>query len=269
MYVFLYVLYAPCRTPTAAPATPSRSTEARRDASKPIRSKAYPHGFPWLTGELKDKAALGSTLVLRCVEVLEIAPKSTVCAWEHPEDLGRARNGVPAQEKRNGDYSFLNQCEFGADYLKPTRLLSDAHGVLAVGHPGWPTFNKEDYYMGPLPRSCGHSHPPLIGTQQAGGFKTGPTAAYPPGMNQMLAKLLFEHWYNKPLTPSEGRDSTRTSTRSSTIAEADRKAEDPSKEEEAVGTPTRPSICLEGAKWKALTEQGCAPKATSVRPSER
>ena len=33
---------------------------------------------------------------MRCIEVLDVASADTVCVWEHPEDLGRARNGVPA-----------------------------------------------------------------------------------------------------------------------------------------------------------------------------
>ena len=35
-------------------------------------------------------------------------------------------------------------------------------------------------------------------------LKTGPTAAYPIEMNQMLANLVFLHWFNQALTPAEG-----------------------------------------------------------------
>ena len=58
--------------------------------------------------------------------------------------------------------------------------------------------------MGPLPRHCGHEHPPLIGSTPQGGFTTGPTAAYPEAMNQMLASLVFDHWFNRAPTPLEG-----------------------------------------------------------------
>ena len=92
------------------------------------------------------------------------------------------------------------------DYPKPTRLLSDADGLLQKGHPGWPSFNKDDYYLGPLPRHCGHQHPPLSGASAQGGFKTGPTAAYPLGMNQMLASLVFDHWFCRALAPLEGEE---------------------------------------------------------------
>ena len=193
----------------------SRAVWSNKIGPRPVRSRDFPHGFPWLKGELKEKAAIGSKLVLRCVEVLDIAPPYTVCVWEHPEDLGRSRNGVPASvwqleevrraaKKRRMETIAFHQCTYGADYPKPTRLLSDAHGLLQLGYPGWPVLNKELYYLGPLPRACGHERPPLIGTNTNGGFKTGPTAAYPIEMNQMLANLVFLHWFNQALTPAEG-----------------------------------------------------------------
>ena len=172
----------------------SRAVWSSKIGPRPVRSRDFPHGFPWLKGELKEKAEIGSKWVMRCAEVLEIAPPYTACAWEHPEDLGRSRNGVPASvwhleevrraaKKRRMETSAFHQCTYGADYPKPTRLLSDAHGLLQLGYPGWPVLNKELYYLGPLPRTCGHEHPPLIGTNTNGGFKTGPTATYPTEMN--------------------------------------------------------------------------------------
>ena len=107
---------------------------------------------------------------MRCVEVLQIAPLDTVCVWEHPEDLGRARNGVPASvwqleevrkvaKQRHMDTVVFHQCTYRADCPKPTRLLSDARGLIQKGYPGWPVVNKEGLYFGPFPRSCGHDNP--------------------------------------------------------------------------------------------------------------
>ena len=197
----------------------SRAVWANRLGPKPVRSREFPFGFPWLKSDLKEKADLGTTLVLRCVETLEVAPHQTICLWEHPEDLGRARNGTPASvwqlealrtaaKKRGMDTIAFHQCEYGADYPKPTRFLSDAKGLLQLGFGGWPVFNKDLYYLGPLPRSCGHSHQPLIGTENGGGFKTGPTAAYPPAMNNMIASLLFNDWIQRqPTAPVGGGES--------------------------------------------------------------
>ena len=121
----------------------SRAVWSNKLGPKPIRSRQFPYGFPWLKGDLKEKAEIGSKLVLRCVEVLEIAPVDTICVWEHPEDLGRSRNGTPASvwqleevrkaaTKRRMETIVFHQCTYGADYAKPTRLLSDAKGFTAT-----------------------------------------------------------------------------------------------------------------------------------------
>eukprot|EP00435_Cladocopium_sp_Y103_P020829 s3622_g5.t1 len=102
----------------------SRAVWANKLGPRPVRSREYPWGFPWLVGELRDKAALGTLLVMRCIEVLEVAPPLTVCLWEHPEDLGRARNGTPASvwqlpelrraaKKRRMDTIVFHQCTYG------------------------------------------------------------------------------------------------------------------------------------------------------------
>ena len=189
----------------------SRAVWANRLGPKPVRSREFPFGFPWLKGDLKEKAELGTLLVMRCIETLEIAPAKTVCLWEHPEDLGRSRNGTPASvwqlealravaKKRGMESIVFHQCTYGADYPKPTRFLSEADGLLQLGFSGWPILSKDLYYLGPLPRSCGHAHRALIGANDTGGFKTAPTAAYPPQMNEMIATLLFQHWH-KHLPP--------------------------------------------------------------------
>ena len=72
-----------------------RAVWSNKIGPRPVRSRDFPHGFPWLKGELKEKAAIGSKLVLRCVEVLDIAPPYTVCVWEHPEDLGVQGTACP------------------------------------------------------------------------------------------------------------------------------------------------------------------------------
>ena len=119
----------------------SRAVWSNKLGPKPVRSRDFPHGFPWLVGDLKEKAHIGTTLVMRCIEVLEIAPPTTICLWEHPEDLGRTRNGVPASiwqleqlrsaaKRRGMETIVFHQCTCGANYPKPTRLLSDANGLL-------------------------------------------------------------------------------------------------------------------------------------------
>eukprot|EP00435_Cladocopium_sp_Y103_P008775 s235_g2.t1 len=208
-YYDIILMSPPC-------STWSRALWANRHGPNPVRSREFPWGFPWLSGAQKDKAELGTILVMRCIEVLNIAPPAVICFWEHPEDLGRARNGTPASvwqldelrqaaKRRKMETVAIHQCAYGADYPKPTRLLSDAHGLLQVGFHGWPVLNKDLYYMGPLPRACGQNHDPLIGTNEEGQFKTAPTAAYPPQMNNMIATLVFNHWLRALPSTSVGK----------------------------------------------------------------
>ena len=193
----------------------SRAVWANRLGPKPVRSREFPFGFPWLKAELKEKADLGTTLVMRCIEALELAPGETVCLWEHPEDLGRARNGTPASmwqlealrkvaKKRGMDTIAFHQCTYGADYPKPTRFLSDARGLLQLGFGGWPTFNKDLYYLGPLPRSCGHSHQPLIGAEDGGGLQDSAYSGLP-SRNESDDRLIAV----QPLAPKPAHDACR------------------------------------------------------------
>ena len=126
---------------------------------------------------------------------------------EHPEDLGRTHRRTPAsifqltevREAHQG-HNFVSvaghQCQFkGCDRKKPTRMLSDIMGIAKFGYPGWPTFDPAGYYMGPLPRDCGHIHnQAMIGRNSRGGFNTAPTAAYPPGMCRFIAVEIFKEW---------------------------------------------------------------------------
>ena len=133
--------------------------------------------------------------------------------WEHPEDLGRTRNGEPASvwqlpETRAiaTDEDFItvagHQCQYaGVDRKKPTRLLGNIPGLRAFGRTGLPCFDTSGWYKGPLPHSCGHNHSQkMIGRTAEGGFHTSPTAAYPEAMCQWIANIVFNSWTGKTLT---------------------------------------------------------------------
>ena len=87
--------------------------------------------------------------------------------WEHPEDLGTTPRGCPAsvwqlQQVRKAYSEFPcttaagYQCQFdGVDYAKPTRILTNIMSLKSFGYVGWPTFDKDGWYTGPLPDSCG------------------------------------------------------------------------------------------------------------------
>ena len=96
---------------------------------------------------------------------------------EHPEDLGAMFSTphkdigkepasiwqLPEIRKAFGDSTHWcvggHQCQYpGVDRRKPTRLLSDLVGVADFGIDKWPSFDQAGYYVGPLPKDCGHKH---------------------------------------------------------------------------------------------------------------
>ena len=89
-----------------------------------------------------------------------------------------------------------HQCQFGVDRAKPTRIWSDILSLRAFGFEGWPIFDEEGWYIGPLPKSCGHDHKErTIGkTPDGQAFNISPSAAYPPKMCEFLAWHFFKAW---------------------------------------------------------------------------
>ena len=101
---------------------------------------------------------------------------------------------------------------------KPTGLWTDIPAMADFGHVGWPVLDKQDVYRGPLPRDCGHKHKRrMIGKAKGGGFNTSPTAAYPPGMCEFLARRIFQNFVDHLESPGGGgRPSVRPRVQGST-----------------------------------------------------
>ena len=77
--------------------------------------------------------------------------------WRHPVHLSR---GAPMPVPRSRPQ-------------EPTRLFSDIGSLADFGRMGWPRFDSRDYYVGPLPKECGHRHKQrMIGKNRRGGFHT-------------------------------------------------------------------------------------------------
>jgi len=126
---------------------------------------------------------------------------------EHPEDLGRTTNGTPGTvwqlekvKELGTDEGVLTgallQSEFGTAYSKPTRLLGRLPGLHDKTAPGWPSFDAEDTYIGPLPKYGTEGGPRspqgtarLIGSSQ-GRFATAAAAAWPTPLCDWLARLV-------------------------------------------------------------------------------
>jgi len=178
----------------------SRARHANTKGPRPVRSRVHPRGLPWLQGAARRHVHEANVLVDFAVKAIAAQhltnPGLTVL--EHPEDLGRVPGGTPGTiwqlrkvreltESRDVVTGAINQSEFGTTYPKPTRLLGRLPGLSKHMSEGWPTFDSEDYYLGPLSKSSTASAR-LIG--QAGrSFATAASAAWPERLCDVIANL--------------------------------------------------------------------------------
>ena len=58
-------------------------------------------------------------------------------------------------------------------------------------HEGFPRFDANFRYLGPLPRDCGHVHSHKLVGKDNNQWKTAPSAAYPAGMCEFIAHSIF------------------------------------------------------------------------------
>ena len=191
--------------------THSRAVWSNSKGPGPVRDRAHPRGFPWLRGADRAKCEAANLLLDRALVAVRAgwqSPAQSAFLLEHPEDLGAvSSNRVPAsiwQDERlrelvrqcHGHSGALHQCRYeGALSSKPTRLASNLPNFADLVVLGWPGFVSLDVYRGPLPRSCGHAHPPLIGMDpRTNEFRTTPSAVYPPGMCQDIAQMVFSEY---------------------------------------------------------------------------
>ena len=238
----LTVIAAPCNKH-------SRAVFANSDGPKPIRDFWHPRGFKDLPAEARILADESNTLLDFGVQAIEAVAEAMAKAvswrtpralFEFPEDLGEAKLGTPAsawQETRlvkagqqGMDRGAVFQCEWAEiTYQKPTGLMTNIREIVAHEgfYAGWPAFisgkmpcgrPSPRIYNGPLPRLCKHGnrHEALIGRSKDGGFKTGPTGAYPPDFCRKLAKCCLADFCRRmsskadAITPMEGRAAEST-----------------------------------------------------------
>ena len=143
----------------------SRSRSANNRGPRPIRSKKFPRGFPWLRGSSLMQARCANTLVDFTVEVLAAQMQNSpgLTILEHPEDLGRTGNDVPGsiwqldaikelKGKGNVITGAIRQSDFGTTYQKPTRLLGRLPGLAGHVFEGWPCFDGGGLLHRPAPQ---------------------------------------------------------------------------------------------------------------------
>lgn len=192
--------------------THSRARNANRYGPPPVRSKLYPYGFPWLTGKLKKEVELANSFVEQTIEACRAASLAQSAYFiEHPEDLGATvDNQQPASifaleelhklaQETGAVTAAFHQCPWNSLSQKPTRVVStlpikDSNVFDNKLYFEWPQLDKFGFYHGPLPRKCGHFHPPLIKrTLDDASFRTSLAAAYPPQMCLWLAYMIVAY----------------------------------------------------------------------------
>lgn len=192
------IVSPPCNTFSRA-----RFQWRRYPGPRPLRSRTWPKGFPWLSNVNAKIVNEANEFVLQCINACYVVVQHD--GWfllEHPEDLGIVDGEVPGsiwqwEEIHNllawchGITMAIHQCQFGALTSKPTRLMCNFQVRDRRCHLGFPKFDKNYRYLGPLPPKCGHRHTYKLMGKTGNRWNTSPSAAYPPGMCKFIADAIF------------------------------------------------------------------------------
>ena len=193
--------------------TYSRVKFANRNGPRPSRTAAWRRGFPWLKGNSKRLVQLANTLTDFTWSAAKLQAKLVpgLLLLEFPEDLGAVSHGsmqgvIPASfwqyedlnevlKLENTTTVAVHQADYGAPYLKPTRLLfKGVPSSTGKFFRGLPRFDNLGYYTGPLPRRNASQEglKTLARRSTDKGFRTSGTAAWPPKLCEWIAKSLDE-----------------------------------------------------------------------------
>ena len=170
---------------------------------RPLRSKSWPRGFPWLNSSNSHIVQEANHFVDKCIEACNLCHASAgKFLFERPEDLGVVHGEHPGSvwqwpeiheliASTRAHCFAVHQCHFGADTPKPTRFMTTLHTQDTRCLQTLPRFDKLGFYKGPLPRDCGHVHARNLIGKSNGAWNTGPSASYPPLLCEFLAGLIL------------------------------------------------------------------------------
>ena len=145
----------------------------KQPGPRPLRSDAWPRGFPWLANSALHKVQVANRFIDQCLKATFFAAEvGSFFMWEAPEHFGRTADGnVPSSiwawaemidcipRLKAGTFVHY-MCEFGADVAKPTRYLTNLPFFKRSPRPyaTLPSFDADMRYKGPLPGACPHGH---------------------------------------------------------------------------------------------------------------
>ena len=157
------IVSPPCNTFSRA-----RFQFRQHPGPKPLRTRMWPRGFPWLSTANKVKVEEANMFVERCIKACHIADTIGFFILEHPEDLETVEGEQPVSIWQWTEvleliaaYGALplQYINAGLGHRHPSQDVStnmevdDNRCYLAL-----PKFDKLDFYKGPLPKQCGHVH---------------------------------------------------------------------------------------------------------------
>ena len=190
----------------------SRVKYANNLGPRPSRSFLHKRGFPWLMGETKRIVEIANKLADFTFEIILAQARNFpgLVLVEFPEDLGSVKYGRwqgvrpasiwqwDAMEEVRRTPGFVElgilQSDYGANYLKPTRILLRGKPSGQHWYLGPATFDKDGYYSGPLPKQDPTKQNLITLARKPGdkGFRTSGTAAWPPNLCRWAAESLNE-----------------------------------------------------------------------------
>ena len=165
-----------------------------------LRSAEHRYGLPkgQLTPAEADQVSLGTYFALQSARIADTASACGVpWALENPEprhnpvSLFLLPEFVALAKAPGVQQTDFDQCTFGAASTKPTRILGKGVSFGRIQgrcqHPktwqSWTgrTGSREEGRV---------AHPPLVGKDSSGRYKTHAAAAYPAALNQVLAEAI-------------------------------------------------------------------------------
>ena len=190
-------------------ATFSRARYSGRAGPPALRSGRWLRGLPHLRGKQKRKVEEANDFIKFVLRACKIESQlGGAILIEHPEDLGARAAGDPGSIWRWPELrqlaaeegwatGALAQSDWGRAFEKPTRFLTNLEGFLTCLDLGWPSFDAQGKYIGPLKARA--SSQQLIGSE-GGSFATKQAAAWPSELCRKIAELLLA-WASKRQRP--------------------------------------------------------------------
>ena len=183
----------------------ARARHCNHAGPKPLRDKTWPRGRPRLQQADREAVQLENVVLDFIMDVLHLAGEKNVPALlEAPEDLGKARLGIPAsiwQWRRMRDlarWGFVRAAFLFSDFdnelnAKPSAVIAniDVAKLLPQLRLGWPTFDAKGMYSGPLTAQFKPAARQPA-KQEDGSFLTALYGKLPPAVALQLTGALFQ-----------------------------------------------------------------------------